>query len=1007
MTNALMTWENNNMTISIRGKLLTALSLTVGTGAAMQAQAYDCASLSDYANTTYAAGDLVRHNGEAFRCEVGGWCSTGGAYEPGVGWAYANAWTGLGQCDGSSQSSLSSSSASSMSSVSSTSSSIASSASSSTGSSCANAWDASVAYTGGAQVTAGGFRFEAKWWTRGDNPQNAGDYGPWELMGSASCGGDPSSSSSSSSVSSVSSSSSSSVISSSSSSVSSVSSSSSSSVISSSSSSVSSVSSSSSSSAISSSSSSSGSVDVGELCEDYPVYPNWPQANYAQKDQVVVYGNIAYSAKYYTDTIPGSDDTWEHVVNCDGTAEGGPALLSMPNPTDPVSLKVAGWPNQVVAATPSTTPEIVDITASIASVTSTAILTNAFEAAITIAQNAGSKTVVIGGDLLGSIVADKGASLGTVNVQAALSATTASIDASDLSNDAKGVVQAYNLILNEMAPNAVFGWELTIGSFANDYHSGYRSVWDAASKAAADALYSFELYRGDNAADIVAFVKTTETAALTSDQWDNGLRFVKQVSDFIESPALLSVPTAQAGSYFLGTTSAERKLRHAAHHNVFAVLFDADSTSLSDKIADYATATVPLYYEGQGSAVDDNLELTSNASLNSTLLSVEQTMNTEAFLYEVSQGSYAPSTVYKWNDYLKALSSMHNVGIAGKKLWLLDEKADDATNTKYAKVAIAAFLSQSMKETIRYNACDENNWSIGTGDPVDYPLSSSCGQLQQDYASYGVNPSTGEDHPYSCPLAPKMEVTATTHAGWYGAPAPLFAAPDAVLEEAGLLVNGAVGYWNFGGGWCAETPERIDTSKQAWERDECKVYVGQKAGEFVHNGAAGKSVEGCGWWGRGVIQTTGRQNFGTLNHFLGRSHVDPATVGTVQEGINVAPAPADPLYANLDFCSNPQLICTSQEHKELKWIAGLFYWVNDVQGYNVDGGPYGDWDYLTELKAYVDGGMQGTEFIDDISGIVNRGCPDSSCPISGEVDGIEDRRENFFLVLEKLGLNPQ
>ncbi len=682
----------------------------------------------------------------------------------------------------------------------------------------------------------------------------------------------------------------------------------------------------------------------------------------------------------------------------------------MPNKADPVSLELPGWPNQVVVATPSSAPAIIDIEVALGSIISASELTSAFEVAITKAQNAGNNTVIIGGDLLDGIISDKGASLGDIDVQAALSAATTAISASDinaLTNDAKGLVQAYNLIFNQLAPNAVFGWELTIGSFANQYHSGYRSVWNSASKAAADALYSFGLYRGDNAADIVAFAKTTDTAALTADQWDNGLRFVKQVSDFVDSPALLSVPTNQAGTYFLGATSAERKLRHAAHHNVFAVLFDEDNANLNSKIAEYDSATIPLYYEGNGSAVDTDLELTSIASFNQTLLSVEEVINTEAFLYEISQGKYAPSTVYKWNDFLQGLSSMYNVGIAGKKLWLFDENADDETNAKYAKVAIAAFLSQSMKETIRYNACDENNWSIATGDPVDYPLSSSCGQLQQDYASYGVNPTTGVDHPYSCPRAPKMEVTATTHAGWYGAPAPLFAAPDSVLDEAGLLVNGSVGYWNFGGGWCAEQPERIDNTKQVWERDECKQYVGQKAGEFVHNGAAGKSVEGCGWWGRGVIQTTGRQNFGTLNHFLGRSHVDPGTVGTVVEGINVAPAPADPLYANLDFCSDPQLICTSEEHKELKWIAGLFYWVNDVQGYNIDSGPYAYWDYLTELKAYVDGGLQGTKFVDDISGIVNRGCPDATCPISGDVDGIEDRRENFFLILEKLGLNAQ
>ncbi|WP_158583825.1 hypothetical protein [Salinibius halmophilus] len=43
--------------------------------------------------------------------------------------------------------------------------------------------------------------------------------------------------------------------------------------------------------------------------------------------------------------------------------------------------------------------------------------------------------------------------------------------------------------------------------------------------------------------------------------------------------------------------------------------------------------------------------------------------------------------------------------------------------------------------------------------------------------------------------------------------------------------------------------------------------------------------------------------------------------------------------------------------------------------------------------------------IDDISGIVNRGCPDSTCPISGKVDGIKDRQDNFFLVLDKLGVS--
>jgi len=66
---------------------------------------------------------------------------------------------------------------------------------------------------------------------------------------------------------------------------------------------------------------------------------------------------------------------------------------------------------------------------------------------------------------------------------------------------------------------------------------------------------------------------------------------------------------------------------------------------------------------------------------------------------------------------------------------------------------------------------------------------------------------------------------------------------------------------------------------------------------------------------------------------------------------------------------DPEVICASSEYKELKWVAGEFYWMESVQSYNEGG-----WDYTTELHKFVDGGMSGTAFIDAVSGIVNRGC---------------------------------
>jgi hypothetical protein len=55
-------------------------------------------------------------------------------------------------------------------------------------------------------------------------------------------------------------------------------------------------------------------------------------------------------------------------------------------------------------------------------------------------------------------------------------------------------------------------------------------------------------------------------------------------------------------------------------------------------------------------------------------------------------------------------------------------------------VSIAAFLAQAMQETIRYNACDENNWSeasvTGQVGGAVYSAASACGQMEQSYQDY-------------------------------------------------------------------------------------------------------------------------------------------------------------------------------------------------------------------------------------------------------------------------------
>ncbi|PSV41284.1 hypothetical protein C9J46_18860 [Photobacterium sp. GB-36] len=760
------------------------------------------------------------------------------------------------------------------------------------------------------------------------------------------------------------------------------------------------------------------------LCQSFNIYPNWPANDHADGGDIVVYDDIAYKASWWTNTIPGSDDSWTLHLRCDGVEPSSQTSLKMPNPKDPIDLNMRHWPNYLSISAPNLNlseniPSTVRFELPVLNqLTDSNHLTDHFKslAEQLLLNEESNITILLSSDMFDMNYQDELSTLDNIPVNLALTNAIAvnniPLDSSllnSLSDDVKGLLKAHNLLISQLLPDANIGWQVIIGDFAYDQHSGgYRSVWNMASLPVVNLLTDYELYSGEYSAHFVAFSKSSMTPALDNDQWDNALRFIKQVTDTLNVPAMLaSIPSNQAGNYFLGLTSADRKLRHAAYHNIFSIQFDTVDMALQNKIESYLQNKLPLYNSGGGMSISDST-LTNITSLNDELISVTTKMNNQVLLYETPNNGWEPSNVYKWDDFLTALHTMHNIGVSGTKFWLTDIDAIDEKNIQYAKVAIAAFLAQSMQETIQYDACDENNWAqIKYGAPVDYPMSASCGQLGQKYADYGVDKNTNLDHPYSCPRTPKIEVTATTHAKWYGAPSPIFAAPDSVLEAAGLLVNGSVGRWDLSNSWCDSPPVEIDHTKQAWERDSCNVYVGQKDGKFVWDGSSETSVEGCAWWGRGVIQTTGRRNFGTLNHFLGRSHVDPSTFGTTIESDTVVMAPpGDPIYAKLDLCSNPQLICTTEEYPELKWIAGLFFWMTSVQAYSNPGGPYESWNYYDELKKYVDDGLVGNNFIDAVSGIVNRGCPADHCE-TGEVHEIQGRRDNFIKVLKALGLDPK
>jgi len=352
---------------------------------------------------------------------------------------------------------------------------------------------------------------------------------------------------------------------------------------------------------------------------------------------------------------------------------------------------------------------------------------------------------------------------------------------------------------------------------------------------------------------------------------------------------------------------------------------------------------------------------------------------------------------------------MASKGVGTLKLWL-----GEGSQHTYGLVNIAAFLAQCMQETIQYNACDENNWSdkavIAKHGGAAYSATSACGQLHQSYQDYtcSAEEDTLAGGKMACDADPDMEMRAETQAKWYGAPGKLFCAPKSKVPKAPRWDSG--GWCAQKGGWGYVEPIADDAPlDDYWESvnkgEKCKDYSGQKAGQWkfegegCENGSCPSSkmplfgkpigrtdVEGCCWWGRGVIQTTGVCNFGKLNYYMGKRAADDGRQA---------------LFPKVDFCKNPGAICEKGGPGELKWIAGFFYWLNSVQPYD-----RGGWNYLDNLKQWVDGGMKksDTGFINGASGIVNRGCHNPPNCNTGSLHGGPARIKNFEKVLAAMGI---
>jgi hypothetical protein len=315
-----------------------------------------------------------------------------------------------------------------------------------------------------------------------------------------------------------------------------------------------------------------------------------------------------------------------------------------------------------------------------------------------------------------------------------------------------------------------------------------------------------------------------------------------------------------------------------------------------------------------------------------------------------------PSKIYHAADYVKAfdMTSMqridHGLSELEPEKWAKARDTNALLTTeeviKLGMVDQAALLSQMMVNGVWFDTCDENSWDAG------FTQSNACGQNGMSYQDFKCH---AKYQNMACPVDASMKVTAKDSATQFGAPPPLTCGSQQPAER---YVNGAWQSCALPG--CPNTPA-VDF--------------------MVH---ARTNTVGCCWWGRGALQATGPCNVGRMNYYLGK-----------KAGQRTGAA----LYPSIDFCANPEEICSST-HPELKFSSAMFYWQDTIQSEEFPG-TNGPWKYAEAIRKWVAAGNWNDDsFIHQVSGAMSRG--DANAP-SSNIYRYAPRVHHFRRILKMFG----
>lgn len=156
------------------------------------------------------------------------------------------------------------------------------------------------------------------------------------------------------------------------------------------------------------------------------------------------------------------------------------------------------------------------------------------------------------------------------------------------------------------------------------------------------------------------------------------------------------------------------------------------SSAAGDSVGDSAGDS-SINVSGQGS---------QDPTATSELSRYRDVIEKNVLSYSNLQGVKVPSDVYTFDRLLQSLSYAIDTGYAGEKKFYIDNMS------KYGMINVAAFLAESMVESIQFNACEEFHLDSKL---MKFPISNSCGQFGANYQDYKCE---GWEASMECPINP-------------------------------------------------------------------------------------------------------------------------------------------------------------------------------------------------------------------------------------------------------------